>query len=81
MTIDELRAAYLELMMRSARCFGVYDSGEAKRDWLAGAPLTGVPHLLQNLDPTGRSAPHEAHMRPRRVPHSRQKLEPVGLSR
>lgn len=68
-------------MMRSARCFGVYDPGEAKRGSPTAAPLTASPHLLQNLEPAGRSAPHDAHVGPRRVPHSKQKRELVGFTR
>ena len=55
-------------------------SGEAKLGCQADGPLTAVPHLLQNLDPAGRSVPHEPHVRPRRAPHSKQKLEPTGFS-
>jgi hypothetical protein len=51
------------------------------KPWLVGdRAANAVPHLLQNLDPAGRSVPHELHVRLRRAPHSKQKLEPVGFS-
>src|SRR4030095_9414421 len=73
-------SAALDVRIFSARCLGGEGSGGGKWGWPAVALLTAVPHLLQNLDPCGRSVPHEPHVRPRRAPHSKQKLEPVGFS-
>src|SRR6266446_6595618 len=72
--------AALEVRIFSARCLGVYDSGEAKRGCVGASVATGVPHLLQNLEPAGSSAPQEAQAGARRPPHSRQKAEPGGFS-
>jgi hypothetical protein len=66
--------------MRSARCLGVYVSGEVKRPGATVSAVTGVPHLLQNLDPAGSAVPHEAHVTARRAPHPRQKLESGGFA-
>src|SRR5215467_11553190 len=72
--------AALEVRILSARCLGVYDSGEANRDWPGDSSATGVPHLLQNRDPDGSSLPHELHELPKRPPQPRQKFDPVGFS-
>jgi hypothetical protein len=42
--------------------------------------VTGVPHLLQNLDPAGRAVPHAAQTTARRAPHPRQKFDSGGFA-
>ena len=54
--------------------------GAPNRGREAAEGCTGVPQLLQNLDPDGRSAPHEPQVRVKRPPHSRQKFDCGGLS-
>ena len=41
---------------------------------------TGVPHLLQNLDPAGRGVPYAAQANAKRAPHPRQKLDSGGFA-
>src|SRR5262245_11866985 len=81
--------AALEVRIFSARCLGVYASGAGKR---AVAPVsspripgyhswdTGVPHLLQNLEPAGSGLAQEAQVKTNRAPHARQKFDSDGLA-
>src|SRR5262245_19469199 len=75
--------AAFDMRIFSARCFGVYDSGDENTECAVPfgvASASGVPHLLQKRDPMGSSVPHEAQVRARRVPQARQKLDPDGFS-
>src|SRR5215470_9498358 len=73
--------ADLEVRIFSARCFGVYDSGEGARDAAAVSALViGVPHLLQNRDPEGSSVWHEEQIQLSRAPQPRQKFDPGGFT-
>jgi hypothetical protein len=50
----------LEVRIFSARCFGLYDSGEANRGATAvgvGAAASAVPQLSQNLLPASTFTP------------------------
>src|SRR5215510_10397301 len=60
----------------SARCFGVYASGEGLRGAATVSALTGVPHLLQNREPEGSSVLQEEQARLSRAPQPRQKFDP-----
>src|SRR5262249_16962583 len=73
------RAAF-EVRIFSARCLGVYDSGEGLRGAAAGSPVTGVPHLLQNREPAGSSVVQVEQVRLSRAPQPRQKFDPGGFS-
>src|SRR5262244_1385749 len=75
-------SAAFELMMRSARCFGVYDSGDANRaaGLGVGAGASGAPQLSQNLLPAPTVAPQLGQTVANVVPHSRQKRAPPRLS-
>ena len=42
--------------------------------------LTGLPHLLQNREPAGKSFPHPPQVAPTRAPQPKQKFDPGGLS-
>jgi hypothetical protein len=68
--------------MRSAKCLGVYEFGEGNLSLrgTADPSLSGWPHSLQNLAPTGRSVPHDEHLKPNEAPHWRQNFEPEGFS-
>ena len=66
--------------MRSARCRGVYASGEAKRARPAAFASTGRPHCPQKRTPSASSAPHEPHESVSRAPHSVQKRLEAGVS-
>src|SRR5262249_39731808 len=72
--------AALEVRIFSARCLGVYDSGEGVRGATAGSPVTGVPHLLQNREPAGSSVVQLEQVRLSRAPQPRQKFDPGGFS-
>jgi hypothetical protein len=67
------------LMIRSARCFGVYASGEVNRGGEPGA-LTGVAHSKQNFAPAGSCVPQFAHRRASGAAHSRQNFAWGGFS-
>src|SRR5262245_32075924 len=72
--------AALEVRIFSARCLGVYASGEDARDAAAvSAAVIGVPHLLQNRDPRGSSVLHEEQTKLSRAPQPRQKFDTGGL--
>jgi hypothetical protein len=78
-------AATFELMMRSARCRGVYACGALNR--AAGevadvvtADASARPHSPQNRCPGGLSAPQPAHRDARRAPQSPQNFCPAGFS-
>ena len=68
--------ALLEVRIFSARCLGVYDSGERKR-W---GPTSGVAHCPQKRWLGGLAAPQVGHMADTAVPHCPQKRVPAGLS-
>src|SRR5262249_34452266 len=73
--------AALDVRILSARCLGVYASGEGARDAAAvSAAVIGVPHLLQNRDPGGSSVLHEEQVKLSRAPQPRQKFDPGGFS-
>src|SRR5262249_1146992 len=72
--------AALEVRIFSARCLGVYDSGEGLRGAATGSPVTGVPHLLQNREPAGRSVVQFEQGRLSRAPQPRQKFDPGGFA-
>src|SRR5215510_6075986 len=75
--------ALLDVRIRSARCFGVYDSGEANRDAAAGgagAACSAAPQLSQNLLPVSAFAPQLGQTTANVAPHSRQKRAPSRLS-
>src|SRR5262249_59627944 len=63
MTVTVLRSpsmALLEVRIFSARCFGVYDSGDVNRDGTADgvdAAVSAAPQLSQNLLPASTFAP------------------------
>src|SRR5262249_50957326 len=69
-------SAALEVRIFSARCLGVYDSGEGVRGTAADSAVTGVPHLLQNREPGGSSILQEEQDTLRRAPQPRQKFDP-----
>src|SRR5262249_56512901 len=71
-------SAALDVRIFSARCLGVYDSGDGARGAAAGSAVTGVPHLLQNREPGGNSALHEEQATLSRTPKRTQKLDHVG---
>src|SRR5262245_11462819 len=76
-------SAAFELMMRSARCLGVYDSGDANRAAGAvgaAAAANAAPQLSQNLLPASTVAPHPGQTAANVAPHSRQKRAPPRLS-
>ncbi len=64
----------------SARCRGVYASGEAKRVCPVRWASTLNPHAPQNRTPSASSAPQDAQERARRAPHSVQKRDDAGSS-
>src|SRR5215813_4444295 len=73
--------ALLDVRIFSARCLGVYASGEGARDAAAvSAAVIGVPHLLQNRDPGGSSVWHEGQIKLSRAPQPRQKFDPGGFT-
>ena len=43
-------------------------------------PLTGLPHLLQNREPAGKSFPQPLQVATTRAPQPEQKFDPGGLS-
>src|SRR5919106_2008515 len=69
----------LDVRIFSARCLGVYDSGEANRS-PRGPPLSNRPHAWQNLLLGGLLVRQPRHVDSRRAPHSQQNLEPGALS-
>jgi hypothetical protein len=72
-------SAFLEVRIFSARCFGVYDSGE--RSFVAVAAwASGAPHSLQYLFVGGLDARQEGHSDSSRAPHSPQNFTPGGFS-
>src|SRR5215831_4946817 len=74
-------SAVLDVRIFSARCLGVYPSGEGARDAAAvSAAVIGVPHLLQNRDPGGSSVWHEEQIKLSRAPQPRQKFDPGGFT-
>src|SRR5215467_13298261 len=73
-------SAALDVRIFSARCLGVYDSGEGDGSVAATSALTGVPHLLQNREPAGSSVLHEEQATLSRAPQPRQKFDPGGFS-
>src|SRR5262249_30266707 len=71
----------LEVRIFSARCLGVYASGEGERDAAGVSPaVSGIPHLLQNRDPGGNSVLHEEQIKLSRAPQPRQKFDPGGFT-
>src|SRR5215510_3755485 len=71
-------SAALDVRIFSARCLGVYDSGEGARTAVTDAAWTDVPHLLQNREPGGSSVLQEEQVTLRRAPQPRQKFDPGG---
>src|SRR5215475_15461831 len=63
--------ALLEVRIFSARCFGVYESGEVNFAAVA-AWGSGAPHSLQNLLVGGFPVRQEEHSNSSRAPHSPQ---------
>src|SRR5688572_13395590 len=84
MTVTRLRSpvsALLVVRILSARCLGVYDSGEAYwRGAAAGAALSVVPHPWQNLLAGGLATPQARQAMPSRAPHSPQNFAPAAFS-
>src|SRR5262245_9561242 len=76
--------AALEVRMRSARCLGVYVSGEMKRRVVGSADaeldLVGWAHSEQNLAVGESCAPQLTHARARGAAHSSQNFAPGWLS-
>src|SRR5215813_240687 len=75
--------AALEVRIFSARCFGVYDSGEASHNAAAGGvgtPASAAPQLSQNLLLASTFAPQLGQPAASVAPHSRQKRAPSRLS-
>src|SRR5215470_384084 len=73
------RAAF-EVRIFSARCLGVYASGDANLG-AAGWAARGLPQLPQNFLPAGTVAPQEAQARSSLAPHSSQKLTLARFSK
>src|SRR4029453_7137320 len=73
------RAAF-EVRIFSARCFGVYDSGDANLTSAVGCEATGSPHSRQNFAPAGSSLRHFVQLSATRAPHSRQNFACGGFS-
>src|SRR5262245_17730167 len=76
-------SAALDMRIFSARCLGVYDSGEANCDAAAGSPgvaASPAPQLSQNLLPASTFAPQLGQAAANVAPHSRQKRAPSRLS-
>src|SRR5215831_8779032 len=67
--------ADLDVRIRSARCFGVYDYGDPNR-----AAVTAAPQLSQNLLPVSTSTPQLGQTAANVAPHSRQKRATSRLS-
>src|SRR5262249_1935649 len=75
--------ALFDVRIRSARCFGVYDSGDANRAAAAvgvGAAASAAPQLSQNLLPASTFTPQLGQAAANVAPHSRQKRAPSRLS-
>src|SRR5262245_29006747 len=68
--------AALDVRIFSARCFGVYVSGETCR--LAGAPI-GWPHSRQKLASAGNSVEQRTQISLKLPPHPRQNFACAGL--
>ncbi len=66
--------------MRSARCVGVYEAGEANRGAALGKASTGPAHCGQNLAPAGNSLSHLPHRPGSGAAHSGQNLARGGAS-
>lgn len=66
--------------MRSARCVGVYEAGEAKRGAASDEAPTGAAHCGQNLAATGSSLSHLPQRAGSAVAHSGQNLARLGAS-
>jgi hypothetical protein len=64
--------------MRSARCVGVYETGEAKRGVASDEAPTGAAHCGQNLAAAGNSLSHLAQCAGSGVAHSGQNLARGG---
>ena len=60
--------------MRSARCFGVYVSGDRSR--VSATFVNGAAHWPQNLFSGGLLAPHDAQTAARRAAHWPQNFMP-----
>jgi hypothetical protein len=74
-------SAAFALRTRSARCFGVYASGDADADTIAAPEgVTRSPHSRQNFAEGGSSARHFEQLTTRRAPHSRQNFAWAGFS-
>src|SRR5262245_50720197 len=71
--------ALLEVRIFSARCFGVYDCGDANLG-AAAACTSDAPHCPQNLFPGGFEAAQVAQTDSNRAPHSPQNFTPEGFS-
>src|SRR5215467_4986763 len=77
--------ALLEMRIFSARCAGVYLSGEVNREalgWLLPLSIwiSAWPHFRQNFAPGRFGSPHAAQAPSRRAPHSSQNAAPTGFS-
>jgi hypothetical protein len=69
------------MRIRSARCFGVYASGDADDDTIAAPEgVTRSPHSRQNFADGGSSVRQFEQLRTRRAPHSTQNLACAGFS-
>jgi hypothetical protein len=76
-------SAAFDVRIFSARCFGVYDSGDANRDAAAvavGAAANAAPQLSQNLLPASTFAPQVGQTAANVAPHSRQNRAPSEFS-
>src|SRR4029079_1781552 len=71
------RAAF-EVRILSARCFGVYDSGLAKRR--AGSVVSAAPQDRQNFLPGVTGVPQLGQATSSRAPQSSQKRAPASFS-
>src|SRR4029453_18965898 len=67
-----------EVRIFSARCFGVYDSGPAKRP--AGSVVSAAPQDRQNFLPGVTGVPHLGQAASSRAPQSSQKRAPESFS-
>src|SRR5215470_4983196 len=72
-------SALLDVRIFSARCFGVYASGETCR--LAAGASTGWPHSRQKLASAGNVVAQRVQVRLKVPPHPRQNFAWAGLLR
>jgi hypothetical protein len=66
------------VLICSARCRGMYDSGDLKRDPAMDSDSTAAPHLWQNLEWDGSAVAQDAHVSASLRPHTMQKSDLGG---